>query len=120
MTDRAVQHQILSNDFVPQYVDSPWNDLAHAVITQGLLDYAQSLVRLEKDPKDKTGLQLLDDTTRFFSSRYCNRLTQMNVPELMKAVERSVAKHERNMSGSLKAQNYVAAKPYAKGKSDHV
>lgn len=104
----------MSDDFAPQYMDNPWNDLAHAVITQGLLDYAQSLVRLEKDPKDKTGQKLLDDTTRFFSSRYCNRLTQMNVPELMKAVERSVAKHERNMSGNL------TVKPYAKGKSDHV
>ena len=115
-----LQQQFLADDFAPRYADNPWNDLAHAVITQGLLDYAQSLVRLEKDPKDKTGQKLLDDTTRFFSSRYCNRLTQMNVPELMKAVERSVAKHERNMSGNLKAQNYVTVKPYAKGKTDHV
>lgn len=115
-----LQQQFLADDFAPQYMNNPWNDLAHAVITQGLLDYAQSLVRLEKDPKDKTGQKLLDDTLRFFSSRYCNRLTQMNVPDLMKAVERSVAKHERTMSGSLKAQRYVAAKPYVKGKSDHV
>ena len=65
-----------------------WENLGNAVVLQALEDYRDTCLRLRKRPDLKSQEKRRRSLERFFSSRWCARLTGMDVKKIVNEMKK--------------------------------
>ena len=68
-------------------MNSPYDELANAIILQAVKDYRDARKKLKKRPKNEDAKLMVEDCEKFFCSDWFNALTQLDGKALLRKLK---------------------------------
>ncbi len=72
-------------------MSDPYENLANAIILQGVKDYRAAGKKLKRNPKNKDAKLMVEDCERFFCSDWFGQLTSVDGKLLLKKLQEELS-----------------------------